>query len=272
MKPSILITGCSSGIGYFCAKKLNEMDLKLYATARKEEDVKRLRNEGLNAFKLDVTSAEDIKSAFDFISQDDGKLDILFNNAGFGQPGALEDLSVEALREQFETNLFGNFALTKEMLGLLRNAKTPKIIQNSSVLGYISLKYRGAYNASKYALEGLSDTLRLELEPFGIKVCLIEPGPISSEFRKNAYEKFKANIRVERSFYESDYVQSIKRFESSEKDPFALNEDAVFKVLLKIINSKNPKPRYRVTLPSTIFWFLKRVLSTKMLDRVLKNV
>jgi len=273
MKESILITGCSSGIGYFCAKELHRMGYNVYATARSDEDIERLKKEGLHSFKLDVTKQKDIENAVDFIANDNGgKLDILFNNAGFGQPGALEDLSKDALKEQFETNVFGNFALTKATLKLLRNSGNAKIVQNSSVLGFISMPYRGAYNASKYALEGLSDTLRLELEPFGIDVVLIEPGPIRSDFRKNAYAKFKKYITVKGSFYESNYMQSIARFQSTKDDPFTLGSDAVCRVLLKIINSKNPKARYRVTFPTTLFWFLKRVLSTKMLDRILRNV
>ncbi|MCF6174014.1 MAG: SDR family NAD(P)-dependent oxidoreductase [Campylobacteraceae bacterium] len=273
MKPSILITGCSSGIGFYCAKELHQNGYKVYATARSQEDVKLLKKEGLTAFKLDVTNSEDIKKAISYIANDNNnKLDILFNNAGFGQPGALEDLSKNVLRVQFETNVFGNFELTKEALKLLRNSVNPKIIQNSSVLGFISMKFRGAYNSSKYALEGLSDTLRQELKPFGISVVLIEPGPIKSHFRKNAYERFKKEIKIEGSFYENDYKNAIKRFESTKDDPFTLGSDAVYKTLLKIINTKNPKPRYRVTFPTTLFWFLKRILSTKMLDWVLKHV
>jgi NAD(P)-dependent dehydrogenase (short-subunit alcohol dehydrogenase family) len=272
-KPSILITGCSSGIGYYCARKLHDEGFKVYATVKKQSDVEKLQNEGLICFKLDVTLHDDIKNAIDFIKKNNnGKLDILFNNAGFGQPGALEDLSKIALKEQFETNVFGNFELTTMMLKLLRKSKNPKIVQNSSVLGFISMKYRGAYNASKYALEGLSDTFRQELAPFGISVVLIEPGPIRSNFRKNAYERFKKYIKVNDSFYEEDYKASIKRFESSKDDPFTLGSEAVYKVLMKIINTKKPKPRYRVTFPTTLFWFLKRILSTKMLDLVLKNV
>lgn len=272
MSKIILITGCSSGIGYFCAKVLQRSGHTVYATARDERDVQRLKGEGLLSFKLDITNTEDVQSAVNFLEIKHQRLDILFNNAGYGQPGALEDLSVDALREQFETNVFGNFALTKEALRLLRRSEDPKIVQNSSVLGFIALKYRGAYNASKYAIEGLSDTLRLELEPFGIKVCLIEPGPIRSAFRKNAYAKFKEHIKVKGSFYEGDYLKSIKRFESDKDDIFTLDENAVCQILEKIIASKNPKPRYRVTTPTTLFWFLKRILSTKMLDKVLKRV
>ncbi|WP_331774791.1 SDR family NAD(P)-dependent oxidoreductase [Sulfurospirillum sp. 1612] len=272
MKQTILITGCSSGIGYFCAKALHDLGHSVYATARADHDVARLQHEGLTSFKLDVTSEADIQAMIAKIEQENGVIDVLFNNAGYGQPGALEDLSVAALKAQFETNVFGNFALTKAALRLLRKSENPKIVQNSSILGFIALKYRGAYNASKYAIEGLSDTLRLELEPFGIKVCLIEPGPIHSAFRKNAYAKFKSHIRVDGSFYEADYKSAIKRFESTEDDSFTLSERAVYEVLLKIINATNPKPRYRVTFPTTLLWFLKRILSTKMLDKVLKRV
>ncbi len=273
MKQSILITGCSSGIGYFCAKRLHKEGYRVYATTKSEDDAKRLKSEGLNAFKLDVTNSDEIKNALNFIAKDNNNtLDVLFNNAGFGQPGALEDLSKEALKEQFETNVFGNFELTKEALRLLRNSKHPKIVQNSSVLGFISMRFRGAYNASKYALEGLSDTLRLELDSFGISVVLIEPGPIRSDFRKNAYKRFKKHIKIEGSHYKDEYKKAIERFESSDDDPFTLGSEAVYDVLLKIINSNNPKPRYRVTIPTKLFWFLKRVLSTRMLDRILKNV
>ena len=273
MKETILITGCSSGIGYYCAKRLHNDGYRVYASARNKDDVKRLQDEGLRAIKLDVTKSEDIEKALDLIAKESGgSLDILFNNAGYGQPGALEDLSKESLREQFETNVFGNFELTKEALRLLRNSKNPKIVQNSSVLGFVSMKLRGAYNASKYALEGLSDTFRQELKPFGVSVVLIEPGPIRSEFRKNAYKKFKEYICVEGSFYENEYKKAVQRFKSSDDDLFTLGSEAVYEVLIKIIRAKNPKPRYRVTTPTKVLWFLKRVLSTKALDRILKNV
>jgi NAD(P)-dependent dehydrogenase (short-subunit alcohol dehydrogenase family) len=273
MSVSILITGCSTGIGYFCAKRLHIDGYKVYATVKNEQDIAKLQAEGLRAYKLDVTSAKDIASIVDLIAQDNnGKLDILFNNAGYGQPGSLEDLPLVALKEQFETNLFGNFALTQAMLPCLRRSVCAKIIQNSSVLGFVSLKYRGAYNASKYALEGLSDTMRLELAPFGIAVSLIEPGPIVSKFRKNAYDKFKQHISIEQSHYKDDYLQAIKRFESSELDPFTLGESAVYDIVVKIIKTSKPKARYRVTFPTTLFWFLKRVTSTKVLDWVLQKV
>jgi NAD(P)-dependent dehydrogenase (short-subunit alcohol dehydrogenase family) len=272
MSISILITGCSSGIGLHCAKRLQQDGYNVYATAREIKDVEMLKNMGLKSLKLDVTDVDDIDGVLDFIEKENSKLDMLFNNAGYGQPGALEDLPVEALKEQFETNVFGNFELTKKALKLLRKSSNPKIIQNSSVLGFVSLKYRGAYNASKYALEGISDTLRIELKPFGVSVSLIEPGPIVSKFRENAYKNFKKYIKVDDSFYKSDYDISIKRFESTKKDPFTLDEESVYVVLKKIIGSKNPKPRYRVTFPTTLFWFLKRVLSTRALDRVVSSV
>lgn len=270
---SILITGCSTGIGYFCAKHLHLDGYKVYATCKDEADVMKLQSEGLRAFKLDVRSTQDIQNAVDYIQKDnEGVLDIVFNNAGYGQPGALEDLPLKALKEQFDTNLFGLFALTQALLPLLRQAKNPKIINNSSVLGFVSLKFRGAYNASKYALEGLSDTWRIELLPFGISVSLIQPGPIVSRFRKNAYLKFQEHIDVECSHYKQDYLKAIKRFESTELDPFTLGESAVYDVVLKIIKTPKPKARYRVTFPTTLFWFLKRILSTKLLDKVTSRV
>ncbi len=269
-----MITGTSSGIGYHCLKQLSlNKNYLVYGTCRKEEDLKRLQSEGLNVLKLDLTNSDSIKECIDeFLQKSDGKIFALFNNSGYGQPGAVEDLSREVLREQFETNLFGLHELTTLVLPIMRKQGYGKIINHSSVLGIISLRFRGAYNASKYALEGLSDTLRLELIGTNISVSLIESGPIRSDFRKNALDKFLENIDKENSFFKDEYKQKLKSLQSSDDVPFTLGEDAVLKVLQKIIESKNPKARYRVTKVTTIFWFLKRVLSTRLLDKVLRWV
>ena len=273
-KKPILITGVSSGIGYYCLKELSyNKDYLVYGTCRKDEDIKRLQNEGLNILKLDLTKSESVKKCTDeFLKKSDGKIFALFNNAGFGQPGALEDISREVLKEQFETNLFGLHELTTLALPIMRKQGYGKIINHSSVLGIISLRFRGAYNASKYALEGLSDTLRLELMGTNISVSLIESGPIRSDFRKNALDKFLENIDRTNSPFKDEYKQKLKALQSSKDVPFTLGENAVYEVLQKILSSKNPKARYRVTKVTTIFWFLKRVLSTRLLDKVLRKV
>jgi short-subunit dehydrogenase len=176
------------------------------------------------------------------------------------------------LKEQFETNVFGTQELTNEVLPLMRKHGHGRVIYNSSILGFVSMSYRGAYNSSKYAIEGLCDTLRLELKGSGIDIVLIEPGPIRSDFRKNALKKFKSNIDIERSVHEKVYKKTLERLEGKENAPFTLGEEAVYKVLIKAIESKNPKNRYRVTLPSKLFWFLKRVLSSRILDKILGSV
>ena len=209
---SILITGCSSGIGYGVARGLKQRGYRVFATARKQEDVQRLRAEGLESLQLDVADPASIRSAASRVLSETGdRLYALFNNAGYGQPGAVEDLDRDTLRKQFETNLFGAHELTSLVLPAMRRRGEGRIIQNSSVLGLVTLKYRGAYNASKFALEGLTDTLRLELKGTGIRVSLIEPGPIASDFRKNAYRAFKENLDPENSPHRTIYEAMVKR-------------------------------------------------------------
>ncbi len=270
---SILITGCSSGIGYYCAKALQKEGFRVFATARNPVDVQRLKAEGLEAYQLDLDDSQSIQHALDkILEKTDGKLYALFNNGAYGQPGCVEDLSRDILKAQFETNLFGTHELTRKVLPIMRAQGYGRIIQNSSVLGFIALRYRGAYNASKFALEGLSDTMRLELEGTNISVSLIEPGPIRSDFRKNALAKFLQNIDREKSAYKAVYKEKLAGLESTEDVPFTLGEEAVFDVLLHALNAKKPKERYRVTKPTMIFWFLKRILSTTLLDKVLRKV
>lgn len=270
-KKSILITGCSSGIGFYCAKELHHKGYQVFATARKLSDVETLRKHGLWATQLDLSESESIQRGFsDVLEASGGSLDVLFNNGAYGQPGAVEDLTVSTLREQFEVNLFGWHELTCKVIPIMRKQGGGRIIQNSSLLGFVSMKYRGAYNASKYALEGLTDTLRLELEGSGIKVSLIEPGPINSLFRENAYAAFLRNIDRENSPHKTIYADVEKRLAMSSRGdtqaPFTLGPDAVLKCLIDAIENKKPKIRYRVTLPSHIFAIFKRALPDRWLD------
>ncbi len=270
---SILITGCSSGIGYYCAKRLHEEGYRVFATARKEEDVQKLREAGLESFTLDLNNSHSIQKAVHEVQKcTGGTLYALFNNGAYGQPGAVEDLSREVLKAQFETNVFGTHELTTRILPMMRKQGYGRIVQNSSVLGFISLRFRGAYNASKYALEGLSDTMRLELTGTDIHISLIEPGPIRSDFRKNALQKFLENIDRDHSHFKEEYVNKLSSLQSDKDAPFTLGEDAVYTALLHALESKKPKARYRVTKPTTFFWFLKRVLSTRQLDKILRRV
>ena len=271
---NILITGCSSGIGLQTALTLKEKNYKVYASAKKEEDVVKLKELGFEAFKIEVRNKDDITNALNTILQNDKKLDAVFNNAGFGQPGAVEDLSVDVLKQQFETNFFGLHEVTIQVMKIFRKQGFGKIIQHSSVLGIISLKYRGAYNASKYAIEGLNDTLRQEVINTNIYISTINTGPVTSNFRQNALKKFNENIKIEGSFFEDIYKKELKaRLETSEdKAPFNLPASSVANVVLKIMETKKPKPRYYVTFATYILGFAKRVLSTTLLDKLLNKI
>ena len=268
----ILITGCSTGIGYTCAHGLQKLGYSVFATCRRDEDVKRLQDEGLNAFKLDLCDTNSMHEALIWmLSQTGGRIDVLFNNAAFGQPGAVEDLKRDVLREQFETNVFGTQELTNLVLPYMRKQKSGRIIYNSSILGFVAMSYRGAYNASKFAIEGLADTLRLELHKSGVEVVLIEPGPIRSAFRKNALAKFLANIDQENSAHKEIYEKTLARLQKTGDAPFTLGAEAVLEALLMAIEAKKPKARYAVTFPTKLFAWLKRFFSTKLMDYVARK-
>jgi len=273
---TVLITGCSSGIGYHVAVGLKARGYRVIATARQEPDVIRLQQAGLEALQLDLDDSQSIQQAVKQVLQlTDGKLYALFNNGAYGQPGAVEDLSRDVLRQQFETNLFGWLELTNLIIPVMRQQGYGRIIQNSSVLGLITLKYRGAYNASKFALEGLTDTLRQELHGSHIHVSLVEPGPISSDFRKNAYAKFKQNIHVEGSAHQDVYEAVERRLAAQpnpeQKDLFTLGPDAVLNKVIHALEAKKPKPRYYVTVPTYLFAYLRRLLPTTALDWLLRK-
>ena len=268
---TVLITGASTGIGYHAAVTLKAAGYRVFATARKPADVTALTAQGFESVQLDLSSTASITAAVTHIIQlTDGKIDVLFNNGAYGQPGAVEDLPTDVLRAQFEANVFGWHELTTQIIPLMRANGRGRIIQNSSVLGLVTMKYRGAYNASKFALEGLTDTLRLELLDSPIKVSLIEPGPIVSQFRANALSAFQANIDIENSIHSDDYQQQISRLDKKDvSNRFTLGPEAVTKALIHAIESKNPKVRYYVTFPTHLFALLKRILPFRVLDKIL---
>jgi len=270
-KKSILITGCSSGIGYDTAHYLHKNGYKVYATAREQKDVDRLKSEGLDAYKLDVLLASDISKMLELITKE-GELYAVFNNAGYGQPGALEDITTKVLKEQFETNFFGLHELTHQALKIMRKQGYGRIIQHSSVLGIISLRFRGAYNASKYAIEGLCDTLRLELMGTDIHVVTINTGPVRSDFRKNAIIKFKKNVSYDGSNYEQEYKKELLDTQTKDDDIFTKDSSVVIKNIVDALESKKPKPRYYNTFATHLLGSLKRVLSTKYLDKILLKI
>jgi len=268
---TVLITGCSTGIGYHTAHTLKDLGYKVIATCRVPEDVSRLQIEGFECFQLDLASSESINSALEQINTaTNGKIDALFNNGAFGLPGAVEDLSREAMEYQFQTNVFGTQELTNKVIKLMRQQGHGKIIYNSSILGFAAMQYRGAYNASKFAVEGFADTLRIEVKKDNIQVSLIEPGPIISNFRKNAFTQFKRWITLEGSAHEKNYKAMISRLETEGPSaPFTLGPEAVSKCVVHALQSKQAKIRYRVTVPTVVFAYLKRLLPTTWLDKLL---
>lgn len=271
---NILITGCSSGIGLDVARGLQQQGWRVFASARRAEDVARLQADGFaDALLLDVDDSASIRQALDeVLRRSGGRLEALFNNAGYGQPGAAEDISRPAMRAQFETNLFGAWELTNAVLPVMRRQGGGRILFNSSVLGFAAMKYRGAYNASKYAMEGLCDTLRLELAGTGIHVSLIEPGPIESRFRPNALQKFLANVDIDASAHRDSYQKQLARLKKEgHAAPFTLPGTAVLAVVEKALATPRPAARYRVTTPTKVFWYLKRLLPTRWLDWVLNK-
>ena len=271
MKKTILITGCSSGIGLCVAKALNARGYRVFATARRHDSVNMLLSEGLESFRLDLMDSNSIHFAFEEVMRrTDGELYALFNNGAYGLPGAIEDLSRDALRNQFETNVLGWQELTNRALPVMRKQNYGRIIQNSSVLGFISLPFRGAYNATKYAIEGLSDTMRLELTGTNIHVCLIEPGPIASKFRQNALLMLNKYVDIENSIHRERYQAVLQRLnKEGPAVPFTLPPEAVLKRVIHALEAKKPQPRYYVTFPTHLFGILKRILSTRALDKLL---
>jgi NAD(P)-dependent dehydrogenase (short-subunit alcohol dehydrogenase family) len=271
---TILITGCSTGIGYTTALMLKNRGHTVIATARKADDVIRLQAEGFTALRLDLADSDSIRQAVEqTLELTGGKLDALFNNGAFGQPGAVEDLSREVLRFQFETNLFGTHELTNRIIPVMRKQGQGRIIYNSSVLGLVALTYRGAYNASKFALEGLADTLRLELRGTGIDISLIEPGPILSNFRQNSFALYKRNIDAHRSVHRDKYEAMEARLQKEGAAvPFTLPAEAVAEKVVHALEAKRPKIRYFVTFPTYLFGTLKRLLPHSLLDKLLIKV
>ena len=270
---TILITGCSSGIGYDAAHGLKQRGWRVFATCRKPEDCTRLEDEGLESFVLDYDDETSIAAAVDqTLERTGGTLNAVFNNGAYGTPGLLEDMPTEALRRNFETNFFAQHDLTRRLIPVFRKQGHGLILMNSSVLGFVALPWRGVYNSTKFAMEGWADTLRLELQGTGIHVILIEPGPITSDIRQKSIPHFEKWVKPENSPRAEDYENKLKPrlyAQRGEPDKFELPASAVTRVVHDALTLINPKPRYRITTPTKAMAFLKRILPTRMLDKVL---
>lgn len=265
---SILITGCSSGIGLDAALGLRDRGWRVFASCRKASDCDRLKAMGFESPQIDYQDAETItKGLKEVLEATGGTLDALFNNGAFAVPGAVEDLPTDALRDIYEANVFGWHELTKQVIPVMRTQGHGRIINNSSILGFIPARWRGAYVSTKYALEGLTDVLRIEMRDTPIKIILIEPGPVTSKIRENAVPHFERWIDWESSARAEQYERLKKRlYESSGPDAFELPASAVTKKLEHALDSQRPRPRYYVTTPTYLMGALRRVLSSRALD------
>lgn len=271
---TILITGCSSGIGYDAAHGLAARGWRVFAACRKPQDCARLQSQGLDSPLIDYADEASIESALaDVMAATDGRLDALFNNGAHACPGLVEDLPTDALREIFQTNLFGWHELTRRVIPVMRAQGHGRIVQCSSVLGLVTLPWRGAYNATKFAVEGLTDTMRIELRGTGIKVCLIEPGPVTSCIRRNSIPHFERWIDWENSARETDYRALLQHrlYAESGPDRFELPPSAVTAKLVHAVESRRPHARYYVTVPTHVMGVARRLLPTRALDWILSR-
>ncbi|MBR0554266.1 SDR family oxidoreductase [Ciceribacter sp. L1K23] len=271
---SIIVTGCSSGIGAYCARALKAEGWRVFASVRKREDLAALEADGLEALVMDYTDGSSIATLVDTVAERTGRrIDALFNNGAYGQPGAVEDLSTDVLRRQFETNFFGWHELTRRVIPMMRRQGHGRIVQCSSILGLVAYRYRGAYTASKFALEGLSVTLRMELEGSGIHVSLIEPGPIESRFTANALAQIRENIDLVNSAHAREYKRQLARLDGSGPiNRHKLGPEAVHEVLRHALTATRPRPHYLVTTPAKQGAMLKRLLPAGLFYRLMRSL
>lgn len=267
---SIIVTGASSGIGAYCARALQADGWRVLATARKPQDIARLENEGIEAFYLDYREPDSVATlVHEVLERTGGRLDALFNNGAHAQAGAVEDLPVEALREQFEANFFGWHELTRRLVPVMRRQGNGRLVHCSSILGLVPVRFRGAYASSKHALEGLMLCLRQELAGSGVHVSLIEPGPIESQLALNGLAWFEKNIDYAGSAHRAQYEAQLARLRGGgRRSRFKLGPGAVYRPLRHALLHPRPKPHYVVTVPAQVGVALKRLLPSRMFYRL----
>lgn len=267
---SVLITGCSSGIGRHAALGLKARGWRVFAGVRNPDDLASLASEGFNAVHLDYDSPAIISTAvYRVLDMTGGRLDALFNNGAYSQLGALEDIGTDRLRDQFETNLFGWHDLIRKVVPVMRRQGSGRIVNCSSILGFTGARYRGAYVASKYALEGMTDVLRLELAGTGIHVVLIQPGPIRSRFIENALARVRESVNVDGSVHREGYRKALARLGRGDgSSRFKRGPEAVFKKLIHALEAEHPRARYPVTIPTHVAAWMKRLLPWSLIDRI----
>ena len=269
---NILITGCSSGIGKNVAITLHNKGWRVFATCRSKTDCTFFTKLGIESFPLDLLKEGSINCAVNLVKEKTkSQLDVLFNNGAYAIPGAIQDIPRSAMREIFEVNVFGQIDLINKCIPLMMNSDYPKIINCSSVLGFISLPYRGLYSATKYSIEALTDALRRENYDSKIKFVLIQPGPINTDIKKKSVKHFEKWIDWKKSIHKKTYENKvIKRlYDNNYKDSFnsyELQPDEVTKILINVLNSKKPKARYKITIQTKIAQIMTKLLPTNTLD------
>lgn len=269
---SVLVTGCSSGIGLATAELLRDCGWKVFPTARKADDLERLVTMGFPRVELDVTSSVSIEGAVDqVLSANHGRLGALVNNAGFGMPGAVQDLTRDAMRHQFEVNLFGLQELTNRCIPVFRTQGSGRVVNVSSVVGRLALPFMGIYSASKFALEALSDVQRVELSPDGICVSLVEPGPIRTHFSTNCASEGERVLDTQHTRFGSAYRRYFEKRRSGgmSEDRFRLPPEAVAGKIRHALESPRPKIRYCVTVPAYLGSWAARYIPAGLIDRMM---
>lgn len=264
-KKVILVTGASSGMGKLSAQDLIKAGHTVYAVARSVDKMKDLEELGGHVLKMDVTSEEDIEKVVAQVIEEQGRIDVLWNNAGFGLYGPVEDLSMERVQQQFEVNVFGVARLTKKVLPYMREQKEGLIINTSSMGGKIYTPLGAWYHASKHAIEGYSDCLRMEVAEFGIKVVVLEPGMINTGFNATVRDNF--SFESQNGPYKrlvNGYIKAMDNNPTPGSSP-----EVISRTILKIINSKNPKTRYLVGRGGKLLVFVRRLIGDKLYDKMM---
>jgi len=265
----IIITGASSGIGYSTSEYLAKQGHKVYGAARRTELMEPLCNFGVTPLAIDMTDIGSIQSAVAEVISREGRIDVLVNNAGYGSYGAIEDVELSEIRHQFEVNLFGPATLTKEVIPIMRKQKSGRIINVGSLGGRVTTYLAAWYHATKYAIEAFSDSLRMELDEFGIKVSLIEPGGIKTSFgdiaAQHLTESSKGGVYEEKA---AKVAEGLRRQFAGNMMSMPI---VISKAISHAVNSRSPKTRYLVGSGAKPLYFLHAILPTRCFDWLIKR-
>jgi NAD(P)-dependent dehydrogenase (short-subunit alcohol dehydrogenase family) len=267
----LLITGCSSGIGRATALEAARRGHLVFASARDPRTIRDLEGQGsIRALRLDIQDSASCVEAVRRVLQEAGRVDALVNNAGFAQYGAIEDVSIERWQQQFDVNVFGTVRMTQAALPAMREARGGTIVNMSSVAGKLSIPFAAPYCSTKHALEAISDALRVEVSPFGIRVVVIEPGPIVTKFEERARKEVDPILKGKGPY--SPFYGEAERAMDGDFRRGELPAEAVARVVLRAVEARRPKIRYQVTAMSRTVIPLRRLLPDRYFDRQMKKV